>query len=163
MNDPLDEPKPLPMKAIGIGAFVLFLLLTVGFLILPAFFDKSPFGMLFTNEAPPWALSEEDQKKFKLTDSQARGRYQFQQNCAACHGPEGKGNGPTSANLRNRMPNFLNPGTKYKNGLNSDGIKQTINEGIEGTEMPSFGHLNSKVKAEIADYIIFVSEHKNLY
>ena len=119
--------------------------------------------MLFTNEAPPWALSPEDQKKFKLTDSQARGRYQFQQNCAACHGPEGKGNGPSSANLRSAMPNFLNPSTKYKNGLTNGGIQLTIKEGIAGSEMPSFGHLNSKVTAEIADYLVFVSEHKNLY
>ena len=28
-------------------------------MILPAYFDKTPFGKLFHNEPAPWALSEE--------------------------------------------------------------------------------------------------------
>ena len=56
----------------------------------------------------------------------------FQQNCAACHGAHGEGNGPASATLSPSPANF-----KLKQP-NADYLLQVLSEGIPGTAMPSW-------------------------
>ena len=159
-----NEPKPLPMKAITITFAALFVLIAVGFLVLPAFFDSSPLGLLFHKGPAPWALDPERQAKLQLTESQAKGRYHFLQYCADCHGPDGRGNGPRSQLLDRRLPNFLDPAPSgIKNGLNSAGIIKTLNEGLEGTQMPRFTSLPDEVKAEITEFIEHLRAHPTLY
>jgi mono/diheme cytochrome c family protein len=56
----------------------------------------------------------------------------FQQNCAACHGAHGEGNGPASATLSPAPANF-----KLKQP-NPDYLLQVLTEGIPRTAMPSW-------------------------
>lgn len=157
-------PKPLPMKAIVLAVSGLFVILSVGFLILPAFFDSTPLGMLFHKKPAPWALENEMQAKLQLTEAQAKGRYHFQQYCAGCHGPEGRGNGPMSQNLRRRPPNFLAPSTAgIVNGYSAAGVTKTLLEGIPGSEMPRFSQLPTEVIQEISLYVEHLHSHPSLY
>jgi mono/diheme cytochrome c family protein len=62
-----------------------------------------------------------------------RGQQLYQTNCALCHGPEGKGNGPVAASLSNKPANLTQGNAKN----NSDGaLFVTITNGING-RMPS--------------------------
>lgn len=158
------NPKPLPIKAITYSLVGLFTLLALGFLILPAFFDSSPVGMLFHKTAAPWALDPEAQAKFQLTEAQAKGRYHFQQYCSGCHGPEGRGNGPLSQTLNRKLPNFLSPSPSgLKNDLTVAGVSKTLIEGLPNSQMPSFSQLPQEVISEIAQYVEHLHTNPSLY
>ena len=66
------------------------------------------------------------------SESLKHGERIFQQNCAACHGAHGEGNGPASANLSPAPANF-----KLKQP-NADYLLHVLSEGIPGTAMPSW-------------------------
>lgn len=164
MEQNKQEPKPLPMKAITFSVAGFFVLIAIAFLILPAFFDSTPFGLLFHRGAPPWALEPEMQSRIKLTENQAKGRYHFLQYCASCHGPDGRGNGPTSQTLNRRPPNFLAPAPAgLQNSLDIAGVVKTLNEGLPGSQMPSFTHLPDDVKQQIAEYVEHLHTNPALY
>lgn len=164
MNQKNNEPKALPMKGIVLTIGALFSTLVLGFLILPAFFDSTPFDMLFHRSPAPWALDEQTQAKLQLNDSQIKGRYHFIQYCSGCHGPDGRGNGPTSQTLARRPPNFLSPSLAgYKNDLTQSGVLKTLNEGIAGSQMPKFSNLPDDVKNDIAAYVEHLHSNPALY
>lgn len=64
------------------------------------------------------------------------GRGIFTQNCAACHGLEGWGNGPNSITLEKKPANFSRP--FYKQYSDQMWFYR-ISEGVPGTRMPRFG------------------------
>ncbi len=64
------------------------------------------------------------------------GRGIFMQNCAACHGIRGLGNGPISLTMEKKPANFTRP--FYKNY--SDAMWYwRVKEGVPGTRMPRWG------------------------
>ncbi|APJ02644.1 c-type cytochrome [Silvanigrella aquatica] len=162
-NKDQNKGKPLPMKKIVFTIAILFFILVVGFMIMPAYFDKNPFGKLFHNEPAPWALSQEEQKKMNLTDSQVKGRYHYLQYCASCHGPLGKGDGPSSVTLRKRPPDFFHPASKFINGFKEQSLLKTLNEGIPNSEMPSFLYLPPENKNQIVDFLIYMKKNQGYY
>ena len=164
MNTP--EPhsqKPLPMKLIGLVAAGLFVLITAGSLIIPAFLDRSPFGQMFEQGPAPWAIPENEQAKFQFTESQLKGRYHFHQYCASCHGPEGRGNGPMSDTLSRRPHSFIASRSTFTNGLSAEGVQKTLREGIPGTQMPAFANLPANVQNELTEYVVFLNSHPALF
>ena len=64
------------------------------------------------------------------------GRGIYTQNCAACHGLEGEGNGPNSIALEKKPANFTRPFFKQ---YPDDFWFFRISEGVPGTRMPHFG------------------------
>jgi mono/diheme cytochrome c family protein len=73
----------------------------------------------------------------------AQGKILFAQNCATCHGPEGKGDGPGGAGLNPKPRNFTQP-TGWVNGYRIEDIYKTLDEGIKGSGMVSFNYLSKK-------------------
>ena len=77
-------------------------------------------------------------------DSIQRGGELFQSmNCWACHGKEGRGNGPSAATLTDSKgypitPFDLTSGTRTKCGDSDAGIFRDLTTGLDGTPMPSF-------------------------
>lgn len=78
----------------------------------------------------------------------ARGRAVFAQNCANCHGPEGRGDGPQvkdknfkNANGTPARPRDLTQGL-YKGGGEPDRLYARIVLGIPGTPMPATTNLS---------------------
>jgi len=55
------------------------------------------------------------------------GKEKFQQICASCHGPEGKGDGPAAAALDPKPRNLSD--AAYVSGLTDDHIFKTVKEG----------------------------------
>jgi len=64
----------------------------------------------------------------------AHGKQLFASNCASCHGPEGNGDGPKSAELNPKPRNYHSE--KFKNGNAPLQIAKTLQNGLGG--MPAF-------------------------
>lgn len=157
------QGKPLPIKTIAIIISLLFIVLVIGFMIMPAYFDQTPFGKLFHNKPAPWAISSDDQKKFNYSDMELKGRYHYIEYCSSCHGPNGTGNGPFSVTLKKRPPSFTNPSENFVNQFNTQGLLKTINEGIPNSEMPPFRYLPQKTKEQIIEFLLHMKNHQNFY
>ncbi len=64
------------------------------------------------------------------------GRGIYTQDCAACHGLDGKGNGPNSLSLEKKPANFTRPFFKQ---YTDEMWFYRVTEGVVGTRMPRFG------------------------
>jgi mono/diheme cytochrome c family protein len=91
-------------------------------------------------------------------DSIARGQVTFAKNCATCHGPQGKGDGPQVKDMKNdngwpTRPRDLARGV-FKCGTDPERLYARIALGMPGTPMPGIG-ANLKPH-EIGDLVNFV-------
>jgi mono/diheme cytochrome c family protein len=69
----------------------------------------------------------------------ARGKQLFAQNCAMCHGNEGKGDGPAGMSLNPRPRNFVEG--KWKKGGTRLGLMGVLQNGLPPSSMQSYKHL----------------------
>lgn len=81
----------------------------------------------------------------------AEGKKLFQNNCVACHGATGYGDGLAGVNLDPKPANFHDPDLVW----NSAPYKffNTIRLGVPGTGMAAFGQLSDKAVWDLAFYI----------
>lgn len=85
------------------------------------------------------------------------GRQLYTQNCASCHGPEGRGDGPQVKDLRNEngaptQPRDLTRGV-FKGGGDPGQLYVRIALGMPGTPMPASATLKPE---EIGDLVNFI-------
>ena len=76
----------------------------------------------------------------------------FAQNCASCHGPGGKGDGPAGVTLSPR-PRDLTALNTWKNGTRTSDIFRTISLGLPGTKMSSFDFLLPQERLALAHLV----------
>ncbi len=74
----------------------------------------------------------------------------FEQNCIACHGASGQGDGPLAASLE-PMPTDFTDKTRANN-RSLVGLFDAITNGIEGTAMTAFSQLNAQQRWSLAFY-----------
>ena len=77
-----------------------------------------------------------------------RGSQLFQTNCAACHGSSGHGDGPAARSLDPKPVNFTDR-TRARQ-RSSFALEQVIDQGINGTAMPSFASLPVQDRWDLA-------------
>lgn len=83
----------------------------------------------------------------------SRGEELFKTDCSACHGADGKGNGPASASL-NPKPRDFHSTTGWINGRLLFQMFKTVSEGIPKSAMVSFaGSIPASDRAAIINYI----------
>src|SRR5262249_1101341 len=87
----------------------------------------------------------------------AHGKEIFVKNCAACHGPEGKGDGKDVSTLktdsgRPTRPRNLAAGI-YKGGGEPDRLFARISLGMPGTPMPDLRILPPEQRADLVHFI----------
>ncbi len=75
----------------------------------------------------------------------------FQQNCIACHGELGKGDGPLSQKMEPAPTNFTDPERAYNRSVM--GLYDAITHGLEGTAMPAFSKLNTQERWSLAFFV----------
>jgi mono/diheme cytochrome c family protein len=80
------------------------------------------------------------------------GKVIFEQNCAACHGTGGHGDGPASAGI-SPQPRDLTAPKDWKNGHQLVGIYKTLSEGIGESSMSSYTHLRPQDRMAVAHYV----------
>ena len=82
----------------------------------------------------------------------ARGKVLFEQNCVACHGPEGHGDGPAAKGLNPPPRNFSQP-TGWVNGYQIEGIWKTLQEGVKGSAMVEYDYLSTRDRMALVHYV----------
>jgi mono/diheme cytochrome c family protein len=80
--------------------------------------------------------------------------------CAECHGPQGRGDGPASATLRDskglpiRAYDFTRGAGAMKGGASPQDIYRTFTTGLDGTPMPGFAEsLSEEQRWSLVHYI----------
>lgn len=73
-----------------------------------------------------------------------RGRHVYEEaECGKCHGPNGRGDGSSAADLKDQWGRPIRPTDltrlPYKRGQEPEELYKTIATGLDGTPMPSFG------------------------
>ncbi len=80
------------------------------------------------------------------------GRAYYLQNCTACHGIEGRGDGPRAYFIFPKPRDFLLPGNRAR--FNRPVLFLAIKEGVRGKEMPAWGKvLDDQRIADITEYV----------
>ena len=98
-------------------------------------------------------------------ESAERGRAVYKQNeCAKCHGEEGRGDGPSSGSLKDDWGNPIVPYDLTKGhikcGDSGPDIYRVFMTGLSGTPMPSFARVITSEDAwDLAHYIQSLSTH----
>ncbi|MGZ3742319.1 MAG: c-type cytochrome [Pseudobdellovibrionaceae bacterium] len=89
----------------------------------------------------------------------AYGKKLFATNCAMCHGPEGKGDGPAGAALK-PPPRNLVEGKWTRGGGMTDHFK-VITNGSPGTSMASFAHFSTADRWALVQFIESITQNKS--
>ncbi len=108
--------------------FALFALLSTTFFVLPLFTD--PIRSSNGEERLDSKSQESGEVSLAKAESQgdpAKGMEIFQANCAACHGPEGKGDGAAAAALNPKPRNLSD--AEYVSTLSNEHLFKVISEG----------------------------------
>lgn len=82
----------------------------------------------------------------------AHGKAVYAQQCASCHGVDGKGDGPAAAALNPRPRNF-HADAGWKNGRKPSQIFKTLKEGLAGGAMASFATLPQDDRWGLTHYV----------
>jgi len=81
----------------------------------------------------------------------AQAKPLFQENCSACHGQQGFGDGPNAASLSPKPANFHDRERQQHRSVYS--LYNTISLGVAGTAMPAFTQLTNEQRWQLAFYI----------
>ena len=85
--------------------------------------------------------------------------------CAECHGPLGKGDGPTAKDLKDDWGAPILPADltlkPFKSGPNPEDLYRTISTGLNGTPMPSYGDvLTAEERWSVVSYILSIATNE---
>ncbi|MBU91207.1 MAG: hypothetical protein CL475_02165 [Acidobacteria bacterium] len=106
------------------------------------------FGFVFAVSSSLLADQEQD------TEQIERGRTVYSEQCASCHGQEGKGDGSAARFLDPKPRDFTGAEWKYAGGGTVEEIAGVVAEGIDDSAMTPFSDVLSEeqIKA-VASYV----------
>jgi mono/diheme cytochrome c family protein len=109
-----------------------------------------------TPKAKPADAKPADAKKFAITGDAAKGQAQFKTYCAACHGDQGKGDGPAAAALNPKPANFSD--AAHAATVTDEYIYNMIKEGglANGKSSLMAGWKSSLNESQLMDVAAFV-------
>jgi len=88
----------------------------------------------------------------RLSGNAASGEIFYVQNCIACHGADGKGDGPRAYFIYPRPRNFQHPASKTR--FNRPELFTAIKKGVTGREMPAWEKVMTDQQiADITEYV----------
>jgi mono/diheme cytochrome c family protein len=97
-----------------------------------------------SSTAPPVNTTPSDTTALKAMDPVALGNKVYQDRCALCHGPEGKGEGPAAAALNPKPRNHTDGA--YMNSRTDAQLLEVIRHGKGG--MPAWGGVLSETEIQ---------------
>jgi mono/diheme cytochrome c family protein len=120
------------------------------------------FSRRFKIENPPMPVAIPAQPS-QSRDLIALGkRIYTEAGCNQCHGPEGKGDGPSAKELKDDWSESIAPTDltlkPFKSGANPEDLYRTISTGLNGTPMPSYADaLTPKERWALVFYILSIA------
>lgn len=90
-----------------------------------------------------------------------KGREVYEQNCVACHGLAGRGDGPAAAAIPGAKPRDFTRGL-FKFGRGPEELFGTITRGIDGSAMPSWASLPEEERRAVVRYVLEFSRKKSV-
>ncbi len=109
-------------------------------------------------QAPQFNIADVKEPWVSSPELVTYGQKLFQTNCAMCHGPEGKGDGPAGAGLNPKPRNLVAGG--WKKGAGAIAHYQVLQEGLAGSSMASYAHLKSADRWAMVHYIESITQDK---
>ena len=86
------------------------------------------------------------------------GQRVYARQCAVCHGPDGRGNGPAAPSMIPRPRDFTQRLFKYKSTVRSDpptdaDLQHVVSQGLQASAMPAFQELltDAEIQAVVAE------------
>ena len=110
---------------------------------------NAPFALL----KPSTAQSQYKTAWVSSPELVAHGKTLFEQQCVACHGATGHGDGVAAASLVPKPRNFTS-GDGWKNGRKPSQVFGTITKGLPGSAMSSFGTLPTDDRWSLAHFVL---------
>ncbi len=95
----------------------------------------------------PWVYSDE---------RALAGKKVYQVNCAVCHGPEGRGDGPAGKALVPPARDLVQG--PWKRGGDAISMFVTLQKGLEGGSMTAFKHIHPKERWGLVHYIRSITQ-----
>ncbi len=93
-------------------------------------------------------------KDFGSPELVARGKELYAQNCTACHGEQGMGDGPLAMSLPVPPTDLTYPVRAA--GPKPEDTFRVLTVGLEGSPMPAFGHLSERDRWALVSYIAYL-------
>jgi high-affinity iron transporter len=81
-----------------------------------------------------------------------KGRKSYEMNCAVCHGPGGRGDGPAGLALNPKPRNLA--GETFKAGLAPEQVFNTVTNGLKGSNMQGFPSLSEDERWGLAYFVL---------
>ncbi len=97
------------------------------------------------------APAQEAQPPRTTPELVAKGKASYDVNCASCHGAKGRGDGVAAAALTPKPRNLV--ADKFTAGTKPEQIFATLEKGLPGTAMVSFGHLPEDERWALTYYV----------
>lgn len=117
--------------------------------------------------APPTPIAIPAEPPFTAASVKQGAKLYTDLDCAKCHGPEGRGDGPSAAELKDEWgypirPADLTQGQRLKRGGTPQDVYLTLYTGLMGTPMPSYaGALESSGQEwDLVHYVVSLSGGK---
>jgi mono/diheme cytochrome c family protein len=150
----------------GFYAFIFSVVFCLIFFVYVSFVHKGvnlkevPEGAM--TDAPVAAAAVDVSKIDKPWQENAamvdHGKKVFKNNCAICHGEQGKGDGPAGAALVPPARNLVEG--KWKQGGTSENLFTTLQVGVPGGSMASFKHLPKNDRWALVQFIRSITTNK---
>lgn len=102
----------------------------------------------------------------KVSAGTPEGKTVYLQQCAACHGTDGAGNGPAAVWLYPKPRNFSAGLFKIQSTPagtlpTDEDLLQSVTRGLPGSSMPSFTYLSEQERKDVVDYVKLLTAFTN--
>lgn len=152
----------------GMKVFIFSMVFVLGFLIYLALIHKGvdlgqnevdPKELAASGAAPAFDITSVKEPWVSTPEIVAYGEKVFKTNCTICHGPEGKGDGPSAGGM-NPKPRNLVEG-KWTQGDKLTDHFNVVTNGIKGGSMASFAHFKPADRWALVNFINSITQNKS--
>ncbi len=137
-------------RKFGLMAVAVIATIIIFFLIL-LFAGRKKQGDVSSESGPMMDRSSGGLAMIQQSDIE-NGKKIYMQQCASCHGDNGKGDGPLAVRCVPAPANFASGVLKH--GSSPDAIFKSISNGIKGTMMASYGFIDEKDRWAVTHYVL---------